>query len=267
MTWLVLAGAVVTVVVGFAALLVSARRDLRLARLKSDFVSNVSHELKTPIALVRLYAEMLSLGYVKDESERARAQTVIVTEAERLGLLVENVLDFARIERGERIYHTKPVDLAELIQRVVTAYQPQLETGGFTLSLDLAEGLPPIQGDPDALTQVLLNLLANACKFSPEDKRLSIVLTHEDGFLRWTISDHGIGIPVSEQQRIFQPFYRIESGLTRTTRGAGIGLALVHHIVTGHQGTIAVDSSPGLGTSIIIRLPTARKESCPTLPS
>lgn len=267
MTWLMLAGAIASVLAGFAALLVAARRDLRLARLKSDFVSNVSHELKTPIALVRLYGEMLSLGYVQDEAGRAKAQAVIVTEAERLGLLVENVLDFSRIERGERSYRCEPVDLAALIRRVVEAYRPQLDAGGFTLELALADGLPSLRGDPDALTQVLLNLLANACKFSPGDKRLAVGLERRDRALRWTVTDHGIGIPAGEQQRIFEPFYRVETGLARATRGAGIGLALVRHIVTSHHGTVAVDSTPGQGATFIITLPMPKEELCPTPPS
>lgn len=261
---LLLGGAVLAVLAGFAALLFAAHRDLRLARLKTDFVSNVSHELKTPISLIRLYGEMLTLGYAADEAQRSKAQAVIVAEAERLGLLIDNVLDFARIERGERTYRREPVDLAALIRRVAEAYRPQLDAGGFTLALELAEDLPPIGGDADALTQVLLNLMANACKFSTDDRRLAVTLARGADGLRWRISDHGIGIPAAEQARIFDPFYRVESGLTRSTRGAGIGLALVRHIVHGHGGTITVDSAPGSGTTFIITLPEV---PCPTRPS
>lgn len=259
--WMVLASAVLTVGAGLGAIGFAARRDMRLARLKSDFVSSVTHELKTPLSLVRLYGEMLHLGYAADDTERRHAQQVIVDEAQRLTLLIDNVLDFARIERGEQAYAHEPVDLAALTRKTLATYEAQLTAAGFTVETDVHDGLPEVIGDADALTQVLLNLIANAMKFSPTVKHLRVTLTGRDGtYVAWSVSDAGIGIDSAQHQRIFQPFYRVESGLTRTTRGTGIGLALVRHIVAAHGGTVAVTSALGTGSTFTVILPYPESE-------
>jgi signal transduction histidine kinase len=248
-------------VAGFVFLYRTARRDLRLAQLKSDFVSNVSHEMKTPLSLVRMFGEMLSLGYERDEEERRRYHQLIVQESQRLGLLVDNVLDFAAIEKGRRRFDRAELDLSEVADEVLAAYREQLTAEGFALELELQRPGPRVSADRDALKQVLLNLLSNAMKYSREERRVAVSVRREGGEAVLAVADRGIGIDPAEHQRIFEQFYRVESGLTRETRGAGLGLSLVRSIVEAHGGRVSVDSTPGKGSVFSVRLPLSGAES------
>ncbi len=253
-----LAAGLLLIVGGALALARAARRDLALTQLKTDFVSNVSHELKTPLSLVRMFGEMLELGYAKDEAERKEYARIISKESERLTLLINNILDFARIEKGEKLYRAEPVVLGDVVREVLDTYRKPLEEAGFTWSAEIPDDLPPLPGDRNALAQAFLNLISNAMKYSDQEKRIEVRLDVRGGELELSVRDWGIGIPRTEHAKIFEKFHRVESGLTRTTRGSGLGLTLTKHMVEGHGGRIELDSAPGQGSTFRLVFPLAK---------
>ncbi len=229
--------------------------EMHLADLKSTFVSNVSHELKTPLALIRLFSETLEMGRVSDREKEKEFLRVIGKESERLTHLIDNVLDVGRIEQGRKTYRMRPVDLGSVVNETLAAYEFQLREKGFRVETDLARGLPPINADPDALTQALINLMDNSIKYSRERRFLRIGLREQDGEAVISVEDQGVGIPPGEQDKIFEEFYRVERGLVHTVKGSGLGLSLVKHIVEAHGGRVRVESRPGEGSRFLIHLP------------
>jgi signal transduction histidine kinase len=240
---------------GLALVWTNVRRELKLSRLKSDFVANVSHELKTPLALIRLFAETLELGRVPTEEKKQQYHRIINKESRRLTQLINNILDFSRIEAGRKEYRLTRTDLAAVVRDVVDAYRFPIEQQGFELDLAVAEDLPEMETDPEALSQALINLLNNAIKYSPEEKRIAVSVRREEDRVLVSVADRGIGIPKAEQKRIFEKFYRVESSLVHTTKGSGLGLALVQHITEAHGGRVEVTSAPGEGSTFTLSLP------------
>ncbi len=236
----------------------NVRRELRLSKLKSDFVANVSHELKTPLALIRLFSETLELGRVPSEEKKGQYYRVIHKESRRLTQLINNILDFSRIEAGRREYHFQRVDLARLVEEALDAYRFQLEQQGFTLAVDLHEDVPPLEVDQEALGQALLNIVSNAVKYSHDKKRIEVRLRRDGARALIEVQDHGIGIHKSEQAKIFEKFYRAEDSLVQETRGSGLGLSLVRHIMEAHAGAVEVQSAPGKGSTFTLVLPLER---------
>jgi signal transduction histidine kinase len=236
----------------------NVRREMHLSRLKNDFVANVSHELKTPLALIRLFAETLELGRVPGEEKARQYYRVINKESQRLTQLINNILDFSRIEAGRKEYRFAPTDVARIVQDVVDAYRFQIEQQGFSLDVKLAEDLPEVPADKEALAQAVLNLVNNAIKYSRDDKYLSLEVKRQDGRVLLSISDRGIGIAKTEQRKIFDKFYRAEDSLVHETKGSGLGLALVHHIMEAHGGEVVVDSTPGRGSRFTLALPIGK---------
>ncbi len=241
---------------GLGALMLAAYRDRRLARMQDFFVSGVSHEMRTPLSLIRLYGEMLQQGLADGPEARARALGVILAEERRLGRLVEDVLGFARMRRGKVVFRREPVDLAAIATGVVEGLRPRLERDGFNLVLALDPAAPPVPGDSEALTQAITNLVVNAAKFSLDERWIGVRLEMGDGGVRLSVSDRGIGIDPGEHRRIFEPFQRVTTGRAAEVAGIGIGLALVWHVIQGHGGTVRVESVPGAGATFIIELPT-----------
>lgn len=229
--------------------------EMELSELKSTFVSNVSHELKTPLALIRLFSETLEMGRVTEPEKQKEFLRIIHKESDRLTHLINNVLDLSRIEQGKKSYRLEPVDLAAIVRETLTAYQYQLEQQGFTVESRIEETLPPVRADGAALTQAILNLMDNAIKYSGATKYLHVELARKGAEALIVVEDHGAGIPAREQANIFEKFYRVEKGLVHDVKGSGLGLALVKHIVDGHGGRIAVDSHPGQGSRFTIFLP------------
>lgn len=230
-------------------------REMELARLKSDFVSNVSHELRTPLSLIRLYAETLELGRLADPAKYQEYYRIIRKESERLTALINNILDFSRIEAGRKEYDLRETDLAELVRNTLDSYRYQIEQQGFVLEQSVAGDLPPLRVDREAIARSLLNLVNNALKYSPKDKFLGVNLYRENGAVRLEVIDHGIGIPRSEQEKIFHQFYRVGDPLVHNTKGTGLGLSLVRHIARAHGGEVRVESAPGKGSKFTILLP------------
>jgi signal transduction histidine kinase len=240
---------------GLVLVWTNVRRELRLSRLKSDFVANVSHELKTPLALIRLFAETLELGRVPSEEKKQQYHRIINKESRRLTQLINNILDFSRIEAGRKEYRLVRSDLAAVVRDVVDAYRFQIEQHGFSLELAIAEDLPEVELDPEALSQALINLLNNAIKYSPNQKAIAVSARREGGRVLVSVTDRGIGIPKSEQKRIFEKFYRVETSVVHTTKGSGLGLALVQHIAEAHGGRVEVTSAPGEGSTFTLSFP------------
>lgn len=239
----------------------SIRRQVQLARMKSDFVSNVSHELRTPLALIRMYAETLEMGRVPTEARRQEYLRVISSETERLTHLVNNILNFSRMEAGHKTYAEAPVDLNEVAAAVYRLYAPTLEAQGFRFELRLAEELPPLRGDREAMTEALINLVDNAVKYSGSERRVEVETGRRGGDVFVAVRDHGIGIAPEEQRRIFEKFYRVSTGLVHDTRGTGLGLAIVDHIVQAHGGRVALESRPGAGSRFSLLFPVGTHDA------
>jgi signal transduction histidine kinase len=230
-------------------------REMALARLKSDFVSNVSHELRTPLSLIRLYAETLEMGRLKSPEKYQEYYCIIRKESERLTSLINNILDFSRIEAGRKEYDFRETDMRELVRNTLESYRFQIEQNGFAFEEKISEDVPALRVDREAIARSLLNLVNNALKYSQDRKFIGINLFRDNGSVKLEVVDHGIGIPVQEQHKIFEKFYRVGDPLVHNTKGSGLGLALVRHIVQAHGGEVVVDSAPGRGSKFTIALP------------
>jgi signal transduction histidine kinase len=238
----------------------NVRREMQISRIKSDFVANVSHELKTPLALIRLFAETLELGRVPSDDKAKQYYRVINKESQRLTQLINNILDFSRIEAGRKEYRFAPADVGRIVSEVVDAYRFQIEQQGFRLEVEIADDLPEVMADKEALSQALLNLVNNSIKYSRDEKFLRLDVRHEPGRVLIAVADRGIGVAKSEHKKIFEKFYRAEDSLVHETKGSGLGLPLVRHIMEAHGGSVEVESSPGKGSTFTLVLPTARPE-------
>jgi signal transduction histidine kinase len=230
-------------------------KELALARLKSDFVSNVSHELRTPLSLIRLYAETLELGRISNPEKYQEYYQTIRKESERLTGLINNILDFSRIEAGRKEYEFRETNLQELVRNTLESYRYQIEQSGFTFEEQIDDKVPPLRVDRESIARSLLNLVNNALKYSQDRKYIGVSLYRQQSAVKLEVVDHGIGIPQEEQSKIFDKFYRVGDPLVHNTKGSGLGLSLVRHIVKAHGGEVAVDSEPGRGSRFIITLP------------
>jgi signal transduction histidine kinase len=230
-------------------------REMNLARLKSDFVANVSHELRTPLALIRLYAETLELGRLNAKEKYQEYFRIIREESERLSALINNILDFSRIEAGRKEYDFKETDLAELVRNTLESYRFQIEQNGFAFEENIASDIPPVSVDREAIARSLLNLVNNALKYSTDQKYIGVSLYRSNGSVKLEVSDRGIGIAPAEQEKIFEKFYRCCDPLVHNTKGSGLGLSLVRHIAQAHGGNVSVESAPERGSKFTINLP------------
>lgn len=250
-----------TVLIGGIVLaLRTASHELKVSRMKTDFVSNVSHELRTPLSSVRVFGEFLRLGRVKEEEKIREYGEYIETESRRLTQLINNILDFSKIESGRKTYQFERADVAEVICETLRTLEVQLKQNGFSIIFEAPrEALAPAVIDADAIAQAFMNLLDNAVKYSGSAKEIVVRLEQEGEQIRLTVTDQGIGIPREEQDKIFEKFYRVSTGLVHDVKGSGLGLSLVKHIVEAHHGRVTVKSEPGRGSSFTIHLPAAKR--------
>ncbi|OLB32795.1 MAG: sensor histidine kinase [Acidobacteria bacterium] len=230
-------------------------REMTLARLKSDFVANVSHELRTPLALIRLYAETLELGRLMAKDKYQEYFRIIREESERLTALINNILDFSRIEAGRKEYEFKETNLAELVHSTLESYRFQIQQNGFAFEENISGDIPPVIVDREAIAGSLLNLLNNALKYSKDRKYIGVSLYRSNSRVNLEVQDRGIGIPKNEQEKIFEKFYRCGDALVHNIKGSGLGLSLVRHIARAHGGDVLVESAPEKGSKFTIALP------------
>jgi signal transduction histidine kinase len=252
--------AALAALVGFGSARRAFYRQQHLNEMKDNFVSSVSHELRAPIASVRLMAENLEQGRVPDAPRQNEYYRFIGQECRRLSSLIENVLDFSRIEQGRKEYEFEPAEVAALVRQTVKLMEPVAAQAGVTLTLEVNDAAlhqlpaPPVL-DAQAVQQALINLIDNAIKHSPRDATVAVSLALAGSRLRFTVADRGEGIPAEDHTRIFERFYRRGSELRRETQGIGIGLSIVKHVVDAHGGSVTVDSQPGQGSRFFIDLP------------
>lgn len=245
------------IIVGLVLTKRMVSKEIAVARLKSDFVSNVSHELRTPLALIRLYAETLELGRITTPEKKQQYYRIIRKESERLTALINNILDFSRIEAGRKEYEFRETDIADLVHNTLDSYRYQIEQQGFEFDESIDANLPNVRVDREAIARALVNLVNNALKYSAEQKYLGVKLYRENGVVKLEVADHGIGISRRDQVKIFEKFYRAGDPLVHNTKGSGLGLSLVRHITEAHGGAIEVESAPGTGSKFILSLPVS----------
>jgi len=254
----VLVGLVLTIALLAGAGYVTARavaRELAVARLQSDFVSAVSHEFRTPLASLRQLSELLADGRVPTEERRQQYYEGLRHESERLHRLVENLLDFGRMEAGAREYHFETIDAAALVRSVAGEFAQEVAERGYRVEIAGGEDAVPVRADREALARAVWNLLDNAVKYSPTVKSVWIATRSEAGRVTIDVRDEGVGITRDQQRRIFDKFVRGAGAASAGVKGTGLGLSMVRHIVRAHDGTITVASEPGRGSTFTIGLP------------
>ncbi len=242
------------VVAGLFVIVVAAARERKLSALKSDFVANVSHELKTPLALVKMFSELLQSGRVESEEKQRQYLTIIVSESDRLAALIENVLDFAKVERGKQAYEFTRGHVADVVARAVEACRVRAEREEVTLEYDADPDLPPAELDERAIEIAVINLVDNALKYATDGKRVTVKVRRRGDRIEIRVRDLGAGIPVDERKRIFERFVRGKSAAGKQVRGSGIGLALVKHIAEAHGGDAWVEDNEPRGSCFVITL-------------
>jgi two-component system phosphate regulon sensor histidine kinase PhoR len=258
--WLLIPPAFAIIVFGLGVLYLAMVRERRLNRLKSEFISNVSHELKTPLALIRMFTELLQMSRVRDADKARQYYEIILRETERLTALIDNVLDFAKIERGKSKYEFRPIDLAKVAAPAIEMYRHRATEAGVRLEYEADPELPPVRADGDAITLLLINLVDNALKYGVGTDVIGVALRSDRQHVVLEVLDRGAGIPAHHLKRIFDRFYRYQASdlETRGHRGSGIGLSLVRHIAKAHGGQVSVTSTPGVETRFTVRFPIAK---------
>lgn len=246
--------AVTAALTGLASAFRTFQEQWRLSEMKSNFVSSVSHELRAPLASVRLMAESLERGKVPEGEKRQEYYELIGRECRRLTALIENVLDFARMDQGRKQYQMEPTDLVTLMRHTVKGMEAYAAERTVALKLETEGEAREMEMDGQAMQQAVINLIDNAVKFSPKQGEVEVKLLFEDKWVRISVRDQGPGIPWWERKRIFERFYRSGQELRRETQGVGIGLSIVKHVVEAHGGQILLNSEVGRGSEFVIVL-------------
>jgi signal transduction histidine kinase len=242
-------------ILGLVFVMYSLNTELRLNKLKSDFISNVSHELKSPLTSIRMMTEMLHHNRVQTEERKSAYYSAMLEESEHLSHLIDNILDFSRMENDRKKYHFTDLDLDELLVKFLESTRERIKEQGFDIRYDSPDKVPLIRGDRDAILQVFYNLIDNAIKFSGTSKVIDLTLSPRDNEIVFCVKDYGIGISAKDQEKIFDRFFRGDEPQRSGIRGSGIGLTIVKQIVEAHGGTIAVESEVGKGSKVSVTIP------------
>ncbi|MFO0547404.1 MAG: HAMP domain-containing sensor histidine kinase [Polyangiaceae bacterium] len=264
----VVAGLITTA--GLIIVINASLKERRVSAMKSEFVANVSHELKTPLSLIRMFGELLLLDRATTEAKRKHYLQIIVGESERLTTLIENVLDFARVERGKAAYDLVEGSVEDVARRAVESFRYRAESEAVILALDIQDDIPRARIDQRALELAILNLIDNALKYAKEGGRVTVKVERDGRRVAIKVMDEGPGIPKEEHARIFERFYRGAAANSTRARGSGIGLALVRHIAENHGGRVRVFSPTrpdGGGTSFVIDVPAVPTKATPNVAS
>lgn len=246
---------ILMIALGVIFILQDISREQELARMKADFISNITHEIKTPITTIRNLAENVNEGWVTSSEKQHDYFRIIEGESEKLGHLIEKTLDFSRIESSSKRYNLETCSLNEVIERTLKRFRILTLGLEIDLSVNIEENLPAVNIDAVAIEQALLNLLDNAVKYSPGNKTVRLTAIAEGRNIKVSIADNGIGIATKDRSRIFDKFYRSETGEAMNITGSGIGLTLVKDIIEAHGGDISVESRRNKGSTFIIRIP------------
>jgi signal transduction histidine kinase len=240
---------------GFAFIMYTLNVELRLNKLKSEFISNVSHELKSPLTSIRMMTEMLHHNRVQTEVRKSSYYMAMLEESEHLSHLIDNILDFSRMEDDRKKYELTDMDMDELISKFIESTLKSLPDNSFDIRYICPEKVPVIKADKDSILQVLYNLVDNAIKFSGKSRQIDISLSYGDNEILICVKDYGIGIPFRDKEKIFDRFYRSEESQRMRIRGSGIGLTIVKKITEAHGGTIDIESEVGKGSLFTVRIP------------
>jgi len=243
---------------GLIFTLQNVNNEMRLSKMKSYFMSTVSHEFKSPLTSIRQMAEMLVDGRVSSPEKQLKYHTSILQQSERLSHLIDNILDFSKMEEGKKIFRFEKADIASVVKDIVESFQYHTAGQGFEIILSIPETVPEIVFDREAMEQVMHNLLDNACKYSGTSGKIDVSLWSEMKDIIISVRDYGIGIRKEDHDKIFSRFYRAGEELTQTVKGSGIGLTIVKQIVEAHNGQITLESSPGQGSIFSVRLPAIK---------
>lgn len=246
---------VIVLVLGLFFTLLVINKELALSKMKSDFISTVSHEFKSPLTSIRQMSEMLHNDIISTENRKKEYYAVMLEQSERLSHLIDNILDFSKIEEGKKAFRFEKTRLPELIINVKSAFQNRISNDGFSVSSSIPKILPEIVIDKEAIQQVLYNLLDNAFKYSGDSKNIEIIVESQEDSVKISVKDFGIGIQLDDQKKIFKRFFRGGDELTRSVKGSGIGLTIVKKIVEAHHGTITLESTLGKGSIFHVTLP------------
>jgi two-component system phosphate regulon sensor histidine kinase PhoR len=252
--------ALAVIVAGFGFMVWAMRRERRLSELKSDFISNVSHELKTPLSIISMFGELLSMGRARTPEQTAEYAEIIRRESVRLSRLIDNVLDFSKIERGVDVYEfADGEDLGEIVSRALEISSHRLDSAELELEVEIEDDLPTARLDANAMTLAVLNLVDNAIKYAADGGKVVVSVRRDEAgsspAIVLEVRDFGPGVPAEERDQIFERFYRARSVRLKPIRGSGIGLALVRHIAEAHGGSIAALDADGGGACFRLRVP------------
>jgi len=262
--WYIIGFSVAGILAGGLLTARAVMREVKLAKLKAGFVSNVTHGLKTPLTSIRMFCEMLRNGQVQDEEEKKECLDVISQETERLARLIQQVLDFGRLDARRRPFHWVVGPLEPIVSREAARFRRATGLTEEQFVVRIAVNTPPATHDPDAFAEVVANLLSNAWKYSPADRRhIELTLGPQRGRVVLAVEDNGPGVPPRERRKIFDQFYRSDDLLTREVEGTGLGLAIASNIVRAHGGRILVEGGASGGSRFLVVLPAAARRVAP----
>lgn len=246
---------IVLILVSGAVAARSIGKQVKLNRLKNDFIATVTHELKTPLASMRVLVDTLLEGRYRDQQQVTEYLELISKENGRLSRLIDNFLTFSRMERNKQAFRMRHTSPAVIARNAAEAVRTKFDKPSCRFEMEIAEDLPDVTADPDAMVTVLVNLLDNAYKYSRDEKHIVLHVTGENGSVRFAVSDDGVGVPRRAVKRIFKRFYQADRTLSRRAEGCGLGLSIARFIVDAHGGTIRVESRLGQGSTFTVTLP------------